>query len=112
MPNESSSKQKQQAWIPKIVAPPHTAPLARLSIDINRDDYNYETAHKDKTVLPVYVLRKHRGNWVLLRWPREDERLAAELAELHRVTGYGAATPFLENHNSRVIYANPREFLK
>ncbi|KAL5337196.1 hypothetical protein BJX70DRAFT_249979 [Aspergillus crustosus] len=81
-----------------------------IDIDINRDDYNYETAHKDKTVHPVYVLRKHRGKWVLIRWPREDERLATELAELHRVTGYGAKMPFLENHNTQVVYANPHEF--
>ena len=81
-----------------------------MNIDINRDNYNYGTAHKDKTILPVHVLRRHRGNWVLLRWPQEDERVAAELAELHRVTGYGAETPFLENHNSRIVYANPREF--
>ncbi|KAL4932901.1 uncharacterized protein BDV17DRAFT_299460 [Aspergillus undulatus] len=74
--------------------------------------YNYETAHKDKTILPVYVLRKHWENWALIRWPKEDGRLAAELAELHRVTGYAAKTPFLENHNSRVVHENPREFLK
>jgi hypothetical protein len=82
-----------------------------INIDINHDDYNFETAHKDKPILPVYVLRKHRGNWILIRWPQEDEPLAAAVAELHRFTGYGAESPFLENHNSRIIYANPREIL-
>ncbi|PWY71112.1 hypothetical protein BO94DRAFT_578853 [Aspergillus sclerotioniger CBS 115572] len=83
-----------------------------INIDVNRDNYNYDTAHKDKTILPVYVLRRHRGNWVLLRWPKEDGPVAAQLAEVYRVTGYGAKTPFFENHNSRIVHANPREFLK
>ena len=80
-----------------------------INIDINWDNYNYGTAHKDETILPVHVLRKHRGNWVLIRWPQEDERVAAELAELHHVTGYGTKTPFLKNHNLHIVYANPRE---
>ena len=80
-----------------------------MNININQDNYNYRTAHKDKTILPVHVLRRHRGNWVLIQWPQEDEHVAAELVELHCVTGYGTEMPFLENHNLCIVYANPRE---
>jgi hypothetical protein len=81
-----------------------------VGIDINRHDYNYSTAHKDNTILPVYVLQMHRKKWVLVRWPREDESAAAKLAELHRVVGYDTATPFFENHNTRNVHAHPREY--
>uniref|UniRef100_A0A093V7Y9 Uncharacterized protein n=1 Tax=Talaromyces marneffei PM1 TaxID=1077442 RepID=A0A093V7Y9_TALMA len=80
-----------------------------MNIDVNHANYNYQTAHRDKTILPVYVLRAHRGNWGLVRWFKDDERVAMELAELHRVTGYGAVIPFFENHNSQIVYDNPRE---
>ncbi|PYH38075.1 uncharacterized protein BO87DRAFT_422108 [Aspergillus neoniger CBS 115656] len=83
-----------------------------VNVDVNRDNYNYDTAHKDQTVLPVYVLLRHWGNWHLIRWPQEDRSVAVQLAELHRVTGYGAEIPFYENHNSCVVHANPREFPK
>lgn len=80
-----------------------------MIIDVNHANYNYQVAHKDKTILPVYVLRTHRGNWVLMRWSTDDERVAMELAELHRVAGYSATIPFFENHNSQTVYDNPRE---
>ncbi|PWY78998.1 hypothetical protein BO83DRAFT_386680 [Aspergillus eucalypticola CBS 122712] len=83
-----------------------------VNVDVNRDNYNYDTAHKDQTFLPVYVLRNHRGNWLLVRWPQEDRSVAIQLAELHRITGYGAEIPFYEINNSRVVHANPREYLK
>ncbi|CRL30799.1 unnamed protein product [Penicillium camemberti] len=83
-----------------------------IVIDINHHDYDFWTAHKAKTVLPVFVLRQHgkRRDWVLIRWPQGDEPLGAQLADLHNVNGFDA-TPFLENHNSRIVHANPREFL-
>ncbi|KAJ5143316.1 uncharacterized protein N7515_002103 [Penicillium bovifimosum] len=83
-----------------------------LVIDVNRHDYDFHTAHRSKIILPVYVLRqrgKNRG-WALVRWPQEDEPLAAKLADLHNVNGFDVPTPFLENHNSRIVHANPREF--
>lgn len=82
-----------------------------IVIDINHHDYDFGTAHKAKTVFPVFVLRQHgrRQDWVLIRCPQEDEPLGAQLADLHNVNGFDA-TPFLENHNSRIVHANPREF--
>ena len=83
-----------------------------LVIDVNRHDYDFHTAHKSKVILPVYVLRqrgKNRG-WALIRWPQEDESLATKIAYLHNANGFDTPTPFLENHNSRIVHANPREF--
>ncbi|RAK84155.1 hypothetical protein BO79DRAFT_259578 [Aspergillus costaricaensis CBS 115574] len=80
--------------------------------DWKQDNRILFLAIQDQTVLPVYVLRRQRGNWHLIRWPQEDRSVAVQLAELHRVTGYGAEIPFYENHNSRVVHANPREYLK
>lgn len=83
-----------------------------LAVDIHNHDYDFNTAHRTKTVLPVYILRQHRGDkqWALIRWRREDVSLAEKLAYLHNANGFDGLTPFLENHNSRVVHANPREF--
>ncbi|KAJ5110333.1 hypothetical protein NUU61_001590 [Penicillium alfredii] len=83
-----------------------------MVIDINHHDYDFHTAHKTKAILPVYVLQQRRRNrpWTLIRWPQEDGPLAASLADLHNVNGFDTLTPFLENHNSRIVHANPREF--
>ena len=73
-----------------------------IAIDINHHDYNFDTAHKTKTILPVYVLRQHgkgRG-WALIRWPQEDEPLGAKLTDLHNANGFDVKTPFLKNYNS------------
>lgn len=56
---------------------------AFLAIDINNREYNFDTAHKATTVLPVYVLRLHRKRWALVRWLRENQPVAERLAYLH-----------------------------
>lgn len=83
-----------------------------LVIDIDRHDYDFDTAHKCKTVVPVHILRQHRrlDRWALVRWPQQDEPLASQIADLHNVNGFDAATPFVEDHTSRLVHANPREF--
>ncbi|KAJ5488274.1 hypothetical protein N7453_011728 [Penicillium expansum] len=80
-----------------------------IVVDINHLDYDFNTAHKIKKVFPVYVLRhgKKRG-WALVRWPREDEPLGAKVMDLHNANGWDVETPFLEDHNTRIVYANPR----
>lgn len=82
-----------------------------IVIDVNHRDYDFHTAHESKTILPVYMIRQHGRNrgWALIRWPQEDERLATSLADLHNANGF-VPTPFLENHNTRIVHANPREF--
>ncbi|CAG8128313.1 unnamed protein product [Penicillium olsonii] len=82
-----------------------------IVLDINHHEYDFGTEHKTKTILPVFVLSQHgkRKDWDLIRWPKEDESLAAQLADLHNVNGFDTP-PFLENHNSRIVHASPREF--
>jgi hypothetical protein len=82
-----------------------------IVIDINHFDYDFGTAHKIITIFPVYVLRhtNSRG-WTLIRWQAEDASLGEKLAYLHNANGFDATTPFLEDHNSRIVHANPREF--
>lgn len=81
-----------------------------MAFDINHHDYNFLTAHKDKTALPVYVLRRvHTGQtWALVRWPQEDDNLCKRLAELHRAHGYDFKLPIVEDHTSVIVLANPR----
>lgn len=83
---------------------------AFLAIDINHHDYDYDTAHKSTSVLPVYVLRKHgkRPVWALIRWPREDHSLTMRLADLHNAVGFDCPTPFLQDHNARIVSVTPR----
>ncbi|KAL4935429.1 hypothetical protein BDV06DRAFT_234319 [Aspergillus oleicola] len=84
-----------------------------LVLDINYAEYNFETAHKDRTILPVYVIRQYRRRtkWALVRWQPEDVPLAANLADMHNRHGWDAALPFLEDHTdiTRMCFANPRE---
>ncbi|KAM0098780.1 hypothetical protein ACP6JE_006643 [Aspergillus fumigatus] len=82
-----------------------------IDVDINHHDYDFGTAHRAK-VLPVYLLRPARKmpGWTFVRWRREDESVAKKLAYLHNAHGYNAAVPLLENHNSRIVHDNPREF--
>jgi hypothetical protein len=82
-----------------------------IVIDINHYDYDFSTAHKAQTIFPVYVLRQYRKRrgWALIRWPPEDEPLSTKVADLHNVNGFDVPTPFLENHTSRIVHANPRD---
>lgn len=80
-----------------------------IVLDINNYAYNFRLAHEVRTVLPVYLLQlKSRQGWALARWPAGDERLSEELADFHKVSGYDAALPFLEDHTSRIVHENPR----
>ncbi|GIK04693.1 terpene cyclase [Aspergillus viridinutans] len=81
-----------------------------MAFDINHHDYNFRTAHQDKTALPVYVLRRvHKGrNWALVRLPQEDGRLCTRLADLHRAHGYDVELPIVEDNTSMIVHANPR----
>ncbi|KAL4797013.1 hypothetical protein BDV19DRAFT_387553 [Aspergillus venezuelensis] len=85
-----------------------------LVLDINNTQYSFETAHSDRTILPVHVIRQYRrnSNWAMIRWAPEDILLAANLANMHNRHGWGAELPFLEDRTdiSTMVFANPREF--
>lgn len=81
-----------------------------IAVDINNSDYNFNTAHETKTVLPVHVVWQHkRRGWFIVRWPQEDEPLATKIAELHNLNGFNTMTPFLANFNQPVVYDKPRD---
>ncbi|KAJ5154841.1 uncharacterized protein N7500_010280 [Penicillium coprophilum] len=84
-----------------------------IVVDINHQDYDFDTAHKIKKVFPVYVLRngKKRG-WALIRWPKEDGPLGDRVMDLHNAHGWDAKPPFLGDHHSRIVHANPRNLRK
>ncbi|PYI31958.1 hypothetical protein BP00DRAFT_300098, partial [Aspergillus indologenus CBS 114.80] len=81
-----------------------------IALDINHQNYDFNTAHQSKAVLPVYVLRQQGRNrgWTLVRWAQEDESMCKRLAYLHNANGFDVATPFLEDHNSRIVHDQPR----
>ncbi|PLB46011.1 hypothetical protein P170DRAFT_439697, partial [Aspergillus steynii IBT 23096] len=80
-----------------------------MIVDVNNFDYDFDTAHKTETILPVYVLWQHkRKGWFLIRWPQEDGPLATKVAELHRLNGFDATTPFIADFNTSVVYDKPR----
>ncbi|QKX53285.1 uncharacterized protein TRUGW13939_00363 [Talaromyces rugulosus] len=83
---------------------------AFMAFDINHHDYDFRTAHQDKSPLPVYVLKRvHKGrNWDLIRLPRDDTIICTRLAELHRAHGYDVELPIVEDHTSVIVHANPR----
>lgn len=83
-----------------------------IVVEINHLDYDFDTAHKTKKVFPAYVLRQANArSWALVRWPPEDTRLGGRIAYLHYANGFDVAPPFFEDHHTRVVYANPREFV-
>lgn len=80
-----------------------------MAMDINNSEYDFDTAHEAKIILPVHVVWQHkRRGWFLVRWPQEDEPLAAKIANLHDLDGFDTNMPFLANYNERVVYENPR----
>ncbi|CAG8365030.1 unnamed protein product [Penicillium salamii] len=83
-----------------------------IVLDINHHEYDFNTAHKAKTVFPAFVLRQHkrRRDWVIFRWPQGDEYLSAHSADVHNVNGFDPP-PFLEDHKSHLEHVNPRDLL-
>lgn len=80
-----------------------------FAIDFNNDEYDYDKAHIEEIVLPVYLLRLSRrsGSWTIYRHKPEDFKLAKRLTALHFGNGH-KPTPFLEDHIKGVVHDNPR----
>ncbi|GKZ33523.1 hypothetical protein AbraIFM66950_003425 [Aspergillus brasiliensis] len=86
-----------------------------MAFDINHVTYDFHTAHLDKIILPVYLLRRiHQGRyWALIRLSQEDDdRLCTRLADLHEAYGYDAELPIVEDHTSIIVHANPRSLVR
>ena len=82
---------------------------AYIVIDINNDSYDFERAHLQTYTIPVHILRLSRRNntWSFFRLPVEDQRLAKDIAELHRCNGQ-KKPPFFANHIDGSVYLSPR----
>ncbi|CEO59387.1 hypothetical protein PMG11_04063 [Penicillium brasilianum] len=80
-----------------------------FALDFNNDKYDYDNAHIEEIVLPVYLLRLSRrsGSWTVFRHKPEDSRLAKRLAALHLGNGQ-KPIPFLEDHIKGVVHDKPR----
>ncbi|KAJ5213356.1 hypothetical protein N7449_000525 [Penicillium cf. viridicatum] len=75
-------------------------------VDLNNVDYAYETAHKDMSLIPTYILRLSKKPTIFRKQPL-DKTLAETLAALH--DGHGQEPlPLFEDHNQLVQYPNPR----
>lgn len=78
-----------------------------FALDLNNFRYNHETAHNDKTPIPVYVLRLSVRTIQIFRKEQLDATLAETLAKMHNGHGYDPL-PLVEDHNKLVEYYNPR----
>jgi hypothetical protein len=82
-----------------------------IAIDVNNHAYNFGTAHRDTTVIPVYSIReaKRTGNWVMTKEPKWDEYVAQPIGELHKWNGFEIRPPYLEDQNTVIEHTNLRE---
>ncbi|KAJ0415992.1 hypothetical protein BJY00DRAFT_317330 [Aspergillus carlsbadensis] len=85
------------------VYPRHTYVI----FDINNDRYHFETAHKQAFSVPVYIFRLKSNRWTFFRQQTEDQRVAKDIAELHRHEGQNAP-PFFADHIKGPVYLSPR----
>ncbi|RAK85988.1 hypothetical protein BO79DRAFT_289501 [Aspergillus costaricaensis CBS 115574] len=77
-------------------------------LDLNNSNYNYETAHECKTLIPVYVLRLSKRQPTIFRKRELDESIAKILRNMHNLHGQ-APLPLFDNHYDPYLqYPNPR----
>lgn len=77
-------------------------------VDLNNTDYNYETAHECRTLIPVYVLRLSKRQPTIFRKRELDETLAKILREMHNCHGQDPLPLFDNHYNENLQYRNPR----
>ncbi|KAJ5593622.1 hypothetical protein N7537_010526 [Penicillium hordei] len=80
-----------------------------FALDFNNDEYNYDNAHTQVVVIPVYLLRLSRKShtWAIFRHQPQDSSLAKRIADLHEGNGQNPI-PFLEDHIKGVTHYAPR----
>lgn len=86
---------------------------SHFALDLNNHKYNFDTAHEEKIVLPVFLLQyfRKRKLWHLQRFPRQDIPLADRIAVLHHANGEDA-TPFLQDHTKIITHYAPRSITR
>ncbi|RAH75329.1 uncharacterized protein BO66DRAFT_310601, partial [Aspergillus aculeatinus CBS 121060] len=82
---------------------------AYIVIDINNHHYDFEVAHLQDFAIPVHILRLSRQSktWSFFRQELEDQRVAKDIAELHRCNGQ-KQPPFFADHIRGSVYLSPR----
>ncbi|KAA8652092.1 uncharacterized protein ATNIH1004_000996 [Aspergillus tanneri] len=78
-------------------------------LDINNWKYDYDTAHKELLLVPVYILRLSNGGnkWKFFRRAVDDRRIARRIADLHSCNDQNPL-PFLEDHIKGPVYFSRR----
>ena len=81
-------------------------------LDFNNNTYDYNTAHVQMAILPLYFLRlSRRGNWTIFRYTPGDRSIAEEIRMLHNFKGW-VPLPLLDDHTKGpVIDIAPRLLL-
>lgn len=77
-------------------------------LDLNNTDYNYETAHECKTLIPVYVLRLSKRQPTLFRKRELDKTIAKVLRNMHNLHGQDPLPLFDNHYDENLQYCNPR----
>jgi hypothetical protein len=80
-----------------------------FAVDFNNDEYDYDNAHTQVIVIPVYLLRLSRKShtWKIFRYKPQDSSLARRIADLHEGNGQNPI-PFVEDHIIGVTHYAPR----
>ncbi|KAJ9483858.1 hypothetical protein VN97_g9541 [Penicillium thymicola] len=75
-------------------------------LDLNNVGYDYNSAHKCLTKVPVYILRLSKAPKIF-RHERQDQKLAQTLAEMHDMHGK-KPLPLFDDYTKPRVYDSPR----
>lgn len=102
---ETWKDQAETRHLAVVAYPRHTYCV----VDFNNDAYDWNTAHTQLTVLPVYMIRWSRSvQWKVFRYKPRELGIAEEIARLHDFKGW-VPTPLLNDHTKGpVMHYTPR----
>ncbi|KAJ5088274.1 hypothetical protein N7456_011890 [Penicillium angulare] len=75
-------------------------------LDLNNTEYDYDSAHLCREIIPVHILRLSRAPKVF-RHQGQDQKIADTLAQMHNNHGQ-APLPLFDDHTKHRCYAYPR----
>ncbi|KAJ5958038.1 uncharacterized protein N7479_005188 [Penicillium vulpinum] len=75
-------------------------------LDLNNVGYDYATAHKCLTKVPVYILRLSKKPKIFRHGP-QDQKLTESLAEMHNLHGE-RLLPLFDDYTGPRVYESPR----
>lgn len=80
-----------------------------FALDLNNDQYDYQTAHQHSVILPVYLLQfsSRSRTWKFSRFQRQGASLAERIAILHNAHGSKSASfPRRPHQNYHALHAS------